>query len=118
MNANISSILKWWLKKRLRYNLALLFTGLMGFLVQAVQYPLKAYSDEFSRGLLLQMRESGIGLIVFLILANVAFTAGWIIDLIFNYRNSPSFRERLFLIGCGFAITSLIIFIVFFLQLI
>jgi len=116
MSGSTLSVLKWWFKKRLKYNLGLLFTGLIGFVVQVVQYPFTATNYEIYPGLAYQMRPSAIGLILFLILANAAFTAGWIIDLSFNFKNSLPFRERLFLIGYWFAIACLCILIIAFLR--
>jgi hypothetical protein len=117
MDGSTLSILKWWFKKQLKYNQALLFTGLMGFVVQAAQQPFNRNARQISNGLVFDMRSAGMALTVFLILANGAFVAGWVMDMLFNYRNSLSFRERLFLIGYWFAIASLISCIIAFLYL-
>jgi hypothetical protein len=118
MTGTTSSILKWWLHKRLQYNKGLLFTALMGFVVQAMQQPFNTNAKQIIDGLMPEMRLAGTVLIVFLILANIAFTVGSIIDLLFNHKNSQSFREGLFLIGYGFAIVALISCIIAFLYLI
>ncbi|MEO6520391.1 MAG: hypothetical protein ABIN91_01830 [Mucilaginibacter sp.] len=118
MTGITSLILKWWFKKRIQYNRALFFTGLMGFVAQAVQQSFNQNARQISNGLMPEMRVAGAALIAFLILANIAFTAGCVIDLIFNNKKSQSFRERLFLIGYGFAIVALISCIIAFLYLI
>jgi hypothetical protein len=118
MSGITSSILKWWFKKRLQYNQDLLFTGLMGFVVQAVQQPFNKNARQICDGLIPGMRLAGAALILFLILANIAFTMGCVIDLLINRKNSQSYREWLFLIGYWFAIAAFLSCIIAFLYLI
>lgn len=113
MNATTISVSHWWLQKRLHYNKGLLFTGLMGFVTQATVQ--QSFANKLISGVLFDMRISGVCFIVFLILANVAFTLGSILDLLFNHQNSQSFRDWLFFGGCWFAIAVLILFIIAFL---
>lgn len=118
MDQLTTSVLQWWRKKRLLYNQRMLFTALIGFVVQAVQQPFNKSPSNISDKLMFEMRLSAVCLFIFLILANVAFTAGCILDLIFNSKNSSFFRERLFFFGCWFAIASLILSVITFLYLI
>jgi hypothetical protein len=114
MNFINSPVSKWWRNKRLQYNKALLFTGLMGFLVQAA---LPALKNGSFTNLFFEMLISGTCYIVMMIVFNVAFTLGCILDFTINHWNSQLYRERLFLVGYWFSVVILILMIVTFLYL-
>jgi len=118
MNAHTLFVISWWFRHRLKYNNALLFTGLIGFLFQAVLHPFKYLDREISISLLQNIEISGTFFGIFLLLANIAFTAGSVLDLLFNHQDSSSFRTYLFLGGYWFAITVLIVMIFAFLSII
>jgi len=115
MSDNAVSLSEWWFNKRLQYNKGLLFTGLLGFLVLTLQQTLN--SSKNTEELIQKMQVAGVGLLIFLLLANIAFGLGFVIDYMFNHKNSQSFREWLFFIGYGFAVIILIFCIIFFLML-
>jgi hypothetical protein len=115
MGTNISFIRSWWFNHRLQYNKALLFTALMGFLTQALLQPFKR-QDSTITGLIPYMKGSAWCFVIFLILANIAFTMGSVIDLLFNQEDSSSFREQLFLHGYWLSIGILILMIITFLY--
>ena len=117
MGTGISFIRSWWFNHRLRFNKALLFTGLMGFLTQALVYPFKR-PDITINGLVCNMQISATCLVIFLILANIAFTIGSVIDLVFNQEDCSSFREWVFIVGYYFAIVVLIFLMIVFLYII
>ncbi len=46
-----------------------------------------------------EMAFQGIAYLFMIAIANLIYTSGWIIDLLFNQSNSQLFRERLFVSG-------------------
>jgi hypothetical protein len=118
MNANIFPIQSWWIRRRLQYNKALVFTGLMGFGIQAAQQCFKFGDKPIIDGLVPEMRISATCFIAFLILANIAFTIGSVINLLAGDKKGLLFREQLFTAGYWFAIVVLILMIIAFIYLI
>lgn len=116
MSEETISLSQWWFNKRLQYNKGLLFTALLGYLALTIDYTLSA--DEHPDDLITLMQISGVALLVFLLLANIAYGAGFVIDYFFNNENSQSFRDRLFLTGYIFAVLALVFCIVLFLIII
>lgn len=110
-------ILRWWRYKRLEYNKALLFIGLIGFVAQSI---IPAFSTTIvltNNRLIPDMKLAAGCLTVFLVLANICFTIGWMLDLLINRENSQPFREWLFTVGFWFSVCVLILFIIAFLVL-
>ena len=91
------AIILWWESKRIRYNLIVGLTG-----ISSIVLVLVAGSAAVKPGVDFEEPIALIfGPIVFGIMANVCYTAGWIVDIGF-YRAAPRFK--LFQFGLIFSI--------------
>lgn len=86
---------RWWWLKRWDYNLGLLISGLISFLIGG-----------FTCAILFNPLIPYIFLLfavvytVYVIIANILFTSGWVIDIALNKNNDDNFREIIF--KCGY----------------
>lgn len=89
----------WWWSQRSKYNRGLIISGFIAFLLYNFLGELIiAKYEEFEETIFEMAFQDGIYLF-FMIMANLFYTLGWIIDSLFNKSNSSHFREKLFALG-------------------
>jgi hypothetical protein len=87
---------RWWWTQRCRYNKGLLWSGLIAFFIYSTLGELIiARYTEFEETIFEMAFQGGCYLFL-MMLANLFYTFGWIIDLLFNKNNSQKFRNRTF----------------------
>jgi len=94
---------QWWWSQRRRYNKGLIISGLIAFILYRIlDYflvgPVENFEETISGVALL-----GFGYLIMMIIANLFYTLGWIIDISLNVNDSQIFRERLFTVGYWFS---------------
>lgn len=93
-NYSILEFIKWWEWKRLRYNLFLFLAGILGLLLGGGILVLFRY----------HLEDLILGSFIYAILANICYTAGWVIPLLlrswnFNLFNFAEYRKSIFWLG-------------------
>ncbi len=111
MSTDTSFIRSWWFSHRLEYNKALLFTWLIGSVIQAVGVVLRSGAGHPGE-ILNELVLSGMFVILFLILANLAFTIGSIINVILGHKIGLVIRQGLFIAGYWLSIAMLILLMI------
>ncbi|MDR3695829.1 hypothetical protein [Mucilaginibacter sp.] len=96
---------KWWWLKRGKYNKGLILSGFIAFLLYCILGPIFIAPHTEFEETLFEMAFQGIFYGFMMVLANVFYTSGWLIDLLFNKSNSEPFRRRLFALGYWFSFT-------------
>ena len=104
MNTNeISISQQWWGSHRLKYNGGLLIAGFIAFILYCILGPMIiAPHEEFEETIFEMAFQGGIYFLMML-LANVFYTLGPVVDQFFNRNNSILFRKRLFALGYWFS---------------
>lgn len=90
----------WWAKRRLRYNIGLAFAGALAFVAYALLAARLVPDVEIS---LFTIGFQGTGYLFMMLIANLFYLLGPVVDRNFNSNNNPRFRSRLFLAGCIFS---------------
>ena len=97
---NNNQIKDWWSKKRALYNVGILISGIVSFILYCFVGHVFIYPiDEEFEITLFTIFFQGIGYIFFIIIANLFYNLGYILDISLNENNSESFRNKLFKIG-------------------
>lgn len=100
---------QWWWSKRLKYNLGLIISGFIAFMLYCILgQAIIAPKEEFEVTLFTIFFQ-GFGYLIMICIANVLYTLGWFIDMLFNPANSQRFRENLFRLGYWFSVALLIL---------
>jgi len=86
---------RWWWLKRLEYNKGLLISGAIAFIIGGFSSALL-----FPRIVHFLFMPFAIVYTVYIVIANIAFTLGWIMDIAFNRSNDDNFRLLIF--KCGY----------------
>ncbi|MBS1501663.1 MAG: hypothetical protein JST32_06355 [Bacteroidetes bacterium] len=94
---------EWWWSKRYSYNKGLIISGFIAFLLYCILGPIIIGPHEEFEETIFDMGFQGSAYFVAIIIANVFYTLGWLIDISFNKNNSTRFRERLFALGYWFS---------------
>ena len=94
---------QWWWSKRYQYNKGLVIAGFIAFMLYCTLGPFIIGSHEEFEETIFEMAFQGFGYLIMMVIANVFYTFGWIIDISINKSNSQSFRERLFASGYWFS---------------
>jgi len=90
---------QWWWSQRPRYNKGLIISGFIAFILYRIlDYFIVGPSGQFEE-IISETVLLGSGYLIMMIIANLLYTLGSIIDICFNVRNSQAFRERLFNVG-------------------
>ena len=106
MSVNRIAITKqWWSSKRIKYNKGLLIAGVVAFILYCTLGPIfiAPHAVEFEETIF-EMAFQGVAYLVMMVIANVFYTLGSLIDLSLNTNNSQPFRERLFALGYWFSV--------------
>ena len=103
MQTRRQRIRQWWEHRRLRYNLGLLFSGALAFLLWDIVGP-KVIGPEFDITLFALFFQ-GIAFGAMMGLANIFYFLGPFVDRRRNLSDDDHFRLRLFNIGFWFSIS-------------
>jgi hypothetical protein len=96
---------EWWSNKRGKYNLALVVAGVTAFLAYAILGGLLiAPYDHNFEVTLFTIFFQGIGYLFMMLIANLLYNLGHLVDKKFNTDNSQSYRQRLFILGFWFSV--------------
>ncbi|WP_183575200.1 hypothetical protein HDF18_14700 [Mucilaginibacter sp. X5P1] len=103
---------QWWSSKRIKYNKGLVIAGIVGFLLYCTLGPIfiAPHAVEFEETIF-DIAFQGVAYLIMMVIANVFYTAGSLIDISFNKNNSQRFRERLFALGYWFSVALPSVFI-------
>jgi hypothetical protein len=93
----------WWWSKRCKYNKGLIIAGFITFLLYCILGPIIIAPHEEFEETIFEMAFQGVGYFFLMVVANVIYSSGWLIDAAFNKNDSQSFRERLFALGYWFS---------------
>ncbi len=93
----------WWESKRCNYNKGLIIAGFIAFLLYCILGEIIIARYEEFEETVFEIAFQGGAYFMMMILANVVYTLGWMLDLLFNSNNSQHFRERLFALGYWFS---------------
>lgn len=105
LDENIQQTSKqWWASRRLKYNKGLVIAGITAFILYAVlgEILIMPYDSEFEITLF-TIAFQGIGYLFMMLIANLFYNFGHIVDNMFNKDNSEQFRKRLFNFGYWFS---------------
>jgi hypothetical protein len=94
---------QWWLHNRYKYNKGLVIAGVIAFLLYCILGPIFIAPHEEFEVTIFEMAFQGMAYLMMMVIANVFYTLGWIIDISFNKKNSQLFRDRLFALGYWFS---------------
>jgi len=105
MNSNLtrSQIKEWWSQRRLNYNLGLIISGFIAFVLYVILgiNLIMPYDFEFEITLFTIVFQ-GIGYLAMIVFANLFYSLGVTEDLNHNKENTDAFRKNLFNLGLGF----------------
>ncbi len=104
--SQLNKIKDWWWKRRTKYNIGLLISGAVSFILYSVIgiwliYPI----DEDFEITLFTIIFQGIGFLFAMFFANAFYTLGSLCDLYYNEKDSEIFRRNLFNLGYYFSIS-------------
>lgn len=97
-------IKNWWSERRFKYNKGLIIAGLVAFLLYAVLggILIEPHDKNFEITLFTTAFQ-GIGYLIIMILANVLYYVGPVLDNLLNKKNNEKFRTNLYNIGYWFS---------------
>lgn len=107
-NSNLtrSQIKDWWIERRLNYNIGLIISGFIAFILYVfvgVNF-IMPYDDEFDITLF-TIAFQGIGYLIMIVFANLFYSLGVTEDLNHNKENTDDFRKNLFNLGFWFSVS-------------
>ncbi len=102
---NSQTINQWWAKKRIRYNTGLIISGFTAFLAYAIlgELLIVPYDKDFEITLF-TMFFQGMAYLLLMLVANLLYNLGPLIDKRHNKDNSEAFRKRLYKLGFWFSL--------------
>ncbi|MFY1046813.1 hypothetical protein [Chryseobacterium sp. GP-SGM7] len=95
-----SQIREWWSDKRYLYNLGLILSGIIAFIIYVIVGVnfIMPYDEEFEITLFTIVFQ-GIGYLIMIVFANLFYSLGVTEDLNHNKENTDDFRKNLFNLG-------------------
>jgi magnesium-transporting ATPase (P-type) len=93
----------WWLRKRCCYNIGLIISGLIAFMLYCILGEIIIGAHEEFEETIFEMVFQAGAFAIMIGIANVFYLLGWIIDSRFNKNNDQRFRQRLFALGFWFS---------------
>lgn len=104
-NLSESKIRDWWSERRLYYNVGLIVSGIVAFIIYLILGVtlIMPYDDDFEITLFTIVFQ-GMGYVFMMLFANLFYSFGVHTDLNLNRENSMKFRKTLFNIGFGFSV--------------
>lgn len=105
-NLTESQIKNWWSEKRTNYNLGLVVSGILAFVLYVILGVnlIMPYDDDFEITLFTIVPQ-GIGYLVMILIANLLYSLGVSRDLNYNKENTEKFRKNLFRLGFWFSVS-------------
>jgi hypothetical protein len=94
---------KWWLYHRIKFNKGLLIGGMLAFALYTL-FSGQIFSIRNAEVVSMGMLYECIGYFIYMVLANIAYTIGWLADILFNHTHSNAFRNIVFTSGYWFAV--------------
>ncbi|MEG1591003.1 hypothetical protein [Chryseobacterium sp.] len=107
-NSNLtrSQIKDWWVERRLNYNIGLIISGFIAFILYVIVGVnfIMPYDEEFDITLF-TIAFQGIGYLIMIVFANLFYSLGVTEDLNHNKENTDDFRKNLFNLGFWFSVS-------------
>lgn len=105
-NLTESQIKNWWSEKRTNYNLGLVLSGILAFVLYVILGVnlIMPYDDDFEITLFTIVPQ-GIGYLIMILIANLFYSLGVSCDLNYNKENTEKFRKNLFRLGFWFSVS-------------
>lgn len=105
-NLTKSEIKEWWSNKRYIYNLGLILSGIIAFILYVIVGVnfIMPYDEDFDITLFTIVFQ-GISYLVMIVFANLFYSLGVINDLNNNKENTNDFRKNLFNLGFWFSVS-------------
>lgn len=99
-----SEIKKWWNEKRLFYNISLIISGIIAFILYVLlgNILIVPYENDFEITLFTTVFQ-GFGYLIMICFANLFYNLGYLFDKKFNTHNSEKFRKKIFNLGYWFS---------------
>jgi hypothetical protein len=95
---------EWWKKRRVKYNLGLITSGITAFICYCILgISLIMPHDKEFQITLFTIFFQGIGYLLMMLIANLFYTLGYFVDNNFNKDKSEKFRKQLFNLGFWFS---------------
>lgn len=106
LNLTKSQIREWWSDKRYLYNLGLVLSGIIAFILYVIVGVnfIIPYDEEFEITLFTIVFQ-GIGYLIMIVFANLFYSLGVTQDLNHNKENTDDFRKNLFNLGFWFSVS-------------
>ena len=95
-NQLIQSKRNWWWSQRCPYNKGLLWSGFIAFFIYSTLGELIIGRYTEYEETIFEMAFQGGCYMFMMILANLFYSVGWVIDWLFNKNESQQFRDRAF----------------------
>jgi len=104
---------KWWASQRWKYNRGLVISGGIAFLLYTILGEIIiAQHEEFEETIFEILFQAGVYFFM-MIVANILYNFGWLLDVLFNKSDSLNFRRCLFTIGYWFSFALPILLILY-----
>lgn len=105
-NFTKSQIKDWWSQRRLNYNLGLIISGFIAFVLYVILgiNLIMPYDSEFEITLFTIVFQ-GIGYLIMIVFANLFYSLGVRQDLNYNKGNTNDFRKNLYNLGFWFSVS-------------
>lgn len=105
-NLTKSEIKEWWSDKRYHYNLGLILSGIIAFVLYVIVCVnlIMPYDEDFDITLFTIIFQ-GISYLIMIGFANLFYSLGVIHDLNYNKENTNDFRKNLFNLGFWFSVS-------------
>lgn len=117
MNRRARVAKRWWRAKRYPYNKGLVIAGFTAFLLYCILGPIIIAPHEEFEETIFEMVFQGGCYFFMMILANIIYSLGWIIDITLNKDNSHRFRAILFNTGYWFSFSLPVAFILWIMSI-
>ena len=91
---------RWWWLKRFEYNKGLLISGAITFLLTCFTATAFINVDVNYEDVMFFITAFAIIYFIYIIVANLLYTLGWVADVALNKHNEENFREIIF--KCGY----------------
>lgn len=97
---------KWWKDHRRKYNIALVIAGIISFICYVIVGAnlIMPFDGEFEITIFTTFFQ-GVGYLILILIANVFYNLGYIVDNAFNEGNNEKFRQNVFKIGYWFSVS-------------
>jgi len=98
--------IEWWSKMRLKYNLGLIFSGILAFILYAIVVELVVFKSSKNGEVEITLFTTifqGIGYLIMIGIANLFYNLGAISERLVKPKNTTEYRNRIFDLGFWFS---------------